>query len=132
MNKVLSAEGSLSTPVVESSEVDNDFNGKNDFLEFSTTFTLNAGETVTSANAYLFFNYKLKLFSRVEVLGMAVVQEQTEIGSNKLSISGDLDFNQKINLPHKGSLFKLNFNIAKCYLKQTHTTIFLKLSNNIT
>ena len=103
LNSVLSVEGSLSTPLVESAEIDNDFDGKNDFIDFSVSFPLNSGESVTSVNAYLFFNYQLKLFSRVEVLGLALIQEQTESGAHKLSISGDLNFNQKINLPHKGS-----------------------------
>ena len=102
LNQFLSMEGVLNTPLIQSIEVDNDFNGKNDYMDFSSTFTLNSGETVNSVNAYLFFDYELRLFSRVRALGLALIQEQLDSGASKLAVTGDLNFFQKINLPHKG------------------------------
>ena len=63
LSSVLSAEGSLYTPLAESAEIDNDFDGNIDFIDLSVSLSFNSGESVTSVNAYLFFNYHLKLFS---------------------------------------------------------------------
>ena len=61
--------------MVASVDVDNNNDGKNDYLEATLSFLLEDDETVKSVNSFFFFDVKLRLFSLISVHGVADVQQ---------------------------------------------------------
>ena len=108
LNDIINEEDDLTAPMVASVDVDNNHEGKNDYLEATLSFPLEDDETVKSVNSFFFFDVKLRLFSRLSVHGVANMQQQVDFGASNLIVSGDLIVVQKNNLPYKGSNDEFN------------------------
>lgn len=102
----------LRTSTIKSQEVDENSDGRYDYLEFTLEMPINANEDVRSVQLLLFFHYKLHKYSSVELESLAYLHYDSGISGSSFYTDGDLLLKQKNPLSHKGSFTKFNTGIV--------------------
>ncbi|XP_004209343.2 transmembrane protein 231 isoform X1 [Hydra vulgaris] len=105
LNTVLLGENTR-FPIVRSYEVDQNLDGKNDFMKFEVQTPVLDNELIQSIQLLLFFDYRLYTYSNLQMESLAFISFQTCIPGSEFKSNGVLKFVQKYPLPHRGSLTK--------------------------
>ncbi|XP_065676087.1 transmembrane protein 231 isoform X2 [Hydra vulgaris] len=103
LNTVLLGEN-IRFPIVRSYEVDQNLDGKNDFMKFEVQTPVLDNELIQSIQLLLFFDYRLYTYSNLRMESLAFISFQTCIPGSEFKSNGVLKFVQKYPLPHRGSL----------------------------
>jgi len=98
----------LRTVNIKSREVDENRDGRNDFLEFTMETPLLQNEDIKSVKLFLFFDYQLHNYCSVQLESLALLQYDSGISGSAFYTDGDLVLKQKNPLPHKGTFNKFN------------------------
>eukprot|EP00795_Rhopilema_esculentum_P001872 gene1872-16371_t len=98
---------------IDSYEVDDNRDGKNDKLNFEIQVPIKGAENIHSIQILLFFDYKLHRFASVQMESMAYVHYSSPLSGAEFSTEGDLALKQNFPLPHNSVYTVYNVPIVK-------------------
>ncbi|XP_053200958.1 transmembrane protein 231-like [Panonychus citri] len=98
----------IRVPFITNHEDDLDLDGNYDKLTMQLVLPLEEKEKISSIKLILFFTYELKVNIDLKMDSQIILESFTDNQASKLSIVGDIKFNQKLPLPNHKLLFKSN------------------------
>ncbi|PVD21280.1 hypothetical protein C0Q70_19451 [Pomacea canaliculata] len=102
----------LRVPIIKSREEDVNGDGKADRLIFNLEMPLADTENVMGLKLLLFFSYKLVKFSSFKMESLGYIEHESARPGAKLQVYGDLKFQQKQPLAHKGIDTRFNYPVV--------------------
>lgn len=98
-------------PTIRSFELDEDYDGRKDYLQFNIDVPLLNHEKIQSVQLLFFFDYKLHKFASLQMESLAYIYYTSPSPGKDFYTQGELRFQQKAPLPHKGSFTQFNASI---------------------
>lgn len=101
-NDVIGKARTRSPSPLTVNEIDQNSDGKNDYIDISLTVPLRNGESVNRFTSILFFDYQLQQYGRVDMEAAIILQAESFLPGQKVTFNGDINFNQVNPLSSKG------------------------------
>lgn len=101
----------LRTPMVSSREVDTNYDGKFDYLDFKLEMPLLDTERVLGAKVLLLFDYVLQTHSYFQMESMAYLHLVFPTGGSSLTATGSLNLKQRQSLASDGFDLRYNYSV---------------------
>ncbi|KAJ3299027.1 hypothetical protein HK104_010042 [Borealophlyctis nickersoniae] len=93
-NQAVDANARVTT--IQTAEVDEDFDGLNDYMTFTLSTPLKDTESITHVRLALVLNYQLQATLRLSMTSLLVIDASTAIPSSSLHVDGDVNLVQRV------------------------------------